>query len=389
MQPALNEEFRAAPTLTTLYSFGLRGDDGRVPESRLIARGANLYGTTNAGGAGDCAAGCGTVFAIDPHDERIVYQFKGGRDGATPVAGLTGAPGALFGTTTSGGGSTHCVGGCGTVFKVTPDGKEHVIYRFKSTRGPVHLAAGLTPFDGAFYGTSQFGGAHAPECFSGCGTIFRLTSDGKPEMTVYRFKGGADGAEPIAGLIVVGGALFGTTEYGGEHTDRCAIGCGTVFRVSKDGAETVLHRFTYQRSTDEGAYPAAGLTMLDGALYGTTEGGGDQNGDGTAFRVSTSGRERVIYAFDRGKKTDGTAPEAAMTVVNGVLYGTTLRGGTGDDGTIFKMTRDGRETVLYRFTGSPQGAHPDAALIHLNGAFYGTTAGGGRLGEGTVFRLTL
>jgi uncharacterized repeat protein (TIGR03803 family) len=389
MQPALTEDFRAAPTLTTLYSFGLRRDDGRAPESRLIARGASLYGTTNAGGAGDCAAGCGTLFVVNRHDERIVYQFKGGRDGATPVAGLTGAPGAFFGTTTSGGGSTQCVGGCGTVFKVTPDGKEHVIYRLQSRRGPVHLAAGLTVFDGALYGTSQYGGAYAPECFAGCGTIFRLTRDGKPEATVYRFKGGTDGAEPIAGLIAVGGALYGTTEYGGEHTDRCAIGCGTVFRVSKDGAETVVHRFTYQRGTEEGAYPAAGLTLLDGALYGTTEGGGDQDGDGTAFRVSISGVEHVIYAFNRGRKTDGAAPEAALIAVNGELYGTTLRGGTGDDGTIFKMTRDGRETVLYRFTGSPQGSHPDAALIYVNGAFYGTTPDGGRLGEGTVFRLTL
>jgi uncharacterized repeat protein (TIGR03803 family) len=359
-----------------------------VPDSRLIVRGGDLYGTTSAGGAGDCAAGCGTVFVVTTHDERVVYHFMGGRDGATPVAGLIGEPGALFGTTTSGG-STHCEGGCGTVFKVTPDGKQHVIHRFEGGRGAVHLAAGLTAFDGAFYGTSQFGGTHAPECFSGCGTIFRLSHDGKSETTVYRFKGGADGAEPIAGLIAVGSALYGTTEYGGEHTDRCAIGCGTVFRVSKDGAESVLHRFTYQRGTDEGAYPAAGLTPLDGALYGTTEGGGDQRGDGTAFRVSTSGVERVIYAFSRGKKTDGVAPEAALIAVNGALYGTTVRGGTGDAGTIFKMTRDGRETVLYRFIGPPQGARPVAALIYMNDAFYGTTTGGGKLGEGTVFRLNL
>ncbi len=376
------------PILTTLYSFGGRFDDGDGPDSRLIARGANLYGTTSAGGAGDCTPGCGTVFVVSPGDERIVYRFVGGRDGATPVAGLIGASGAFFGTTTSGG-SKRCDGGCGTVFKVTPDGKERVIYRFEGGRGAVRLAAALTVFDGAFYGTSQFGGFHALECFSGCGTIFRLSTDGKSETTLYRFKGGADGAEPVAGLIAVGGALYGTTEYGGEHTDRCAIGCGTVFRVSKAGAETVIHRFTYHRGTDEGAYPAAGLTLLGGALYGTTGGGGDQKGDGTVFRVSTSGAERVIYEFSRGKKTDGSAPEAALIAVDGILYGTTLRGGTGDAGTIFKMTRDGRETVLYRFTGPPEGAGPNAALIDVNDAFYGVTGRGGVFGEGTVFRLRL
>jgi uncharacterized repeat protein (TIGR03803 family) len=388
MQPALNENLRRAPALTTLYSFGQRRDDGRAPGSTLIARGGNLYGTTSAGGAGDCATGCGTVFAVNGREERVVYRFTGGRDGATPDAGVVGGPGALVGTTSSGG-SARCGGGCGTVFEVTPDGKQHVVYRFRGGRGAVHLVAGLTAFDGAFYGTSQFGGVHAGACFLGCGTIFRLTPDGRSEATLYRFKGGADGAQPVAGLIAVGGALYGTTEYGGEQTDRCAIGCGTVFRVSKDGAEKVLYRFTYRRGTDDGAYPGAGLTPLGGALYGTTESGGDQKGDGTVFRVSTSGIEQVIYVFGRGKRTDGNAPEAALIAVNGVLYGTTSRGGTSDAGTIFEITRNGRGRVLYRFTGPPQGAGPYAALIYMSGALYGTTTGGGKLLEGTVFRLTL
>jgi uncharacterized repeat protein (TIGR03803 family) len=389
MQSALDAQLHRAPTLTTLYSFGHRRNDGRAADSRLIAHGATLYGTTGAGGSGDCIGGCGTVFAVSERDERIVHRFHGGRDGAFPLAGLIFAGGAFFGTTDSGG-TKRCPGGCGTVFKVTPDGKEDVVFRFKGGRSPVHLVARLIEFDGDLYGTSQYGGAHAPECFSGCGTVFRLSRDGKSERVIYRFRGGKDGAQPVAGLTAVDGALYGTTEYGGEHTYRCALGCGTIFRVSKDGVEHVLHRFTYLRGTDEGAYPAAGLTLLGGVFYGTTEAGGDQKGDGTVFRVTKDGAERVIYTFARGgRRTDGSSPQAAVIAVNGVLYGTTTGGGFYQSGTIFRVTTDGKESVLYSFTGKPGGAHPDAALIDVAGALYGTTAAGGDLGEGTVFRLTL
>ncbi len=350
-----------------------------------------MYGTTSEGGSGACPDGCGTVFAVSEHDERVVYQFTGGSDGAGPVGGLIFAGGAFVGITGGGGRSSpRCLDGCGTVFSVTPEGKNDITYRFKGGRSAVHPVARLIEFDGALYGTSPYGGAHTRGCFSGCGTIFRLNLDGKSERVIYRFKGGDDGAQPAAGLIVVDGALYGTTEYGGGHDDRCALGCGTVFRVRKDGVEHVLHRFTYKRGTDGGAYPVAGLTLLDGALYGTTEAGGDQKGEGTIFRMTKDGAERVLHTFGHSRRShDGSSPQAALIAVNGMLYGTTSDGGAYQKGTIFRVTPSGKERVVYSFMGQPGGAHPDAALTYMDGVLYGTTPDGGELGEGTVFRLRL
>jgi uncharacterized repeat protein (TIGR03803 family) len=393
MEPSLAAQLRAASsTLTTLYSFGRSFDDGRTPDSRLIARGASLFGTTSGGGrtTSECTSGCGTIFAVNVGGpERIVYRFKGGADGAVPLAGVIAVGSAFFGTTSGGGGSRRCAGGCGTVFKVGAGGKEQVIYRFTGGADGAQPAAGLKVLDGALYGTTEFGGSDRHACFEGCGTIFRLSLDGRSERIIYRFRGGADGAEPAADLLAVGDALYGTTQYGGGHTSLCAIGCGTVFRVSKDGAERILHRFAYKSSSAEGAFPAAGLIALDGVLYGTTIGGGTV-GAGTVFRTSVSGAERTIYSFGCcGHTMDGRIPDAALIAVDGKLFGVTSSGGTGGDGTVFNVTTGGTESVIYRFTGKPGGAHPQAALTGMSGALYGTTVDGGALGEGTVFRLML
>jgi uncharacterized repeat protein (TIGR03803 family) len=393
MQPSQAAQLRAtASTLTTLYNFGRRFDDGRGPDSRLIVRGPSFFGTTSAGGmtTGECTSGCGTLFGVKPGGgERIVYRFKGGRDGAVPLADAIVVDGAFFGTTSEGGGSKRCAGGCGTVYKVGAGGKEEVIYRFKGGTDGAQPVAGLKVMAGALYGTTEFGGADKHACFQGCGTVFRLSLDGKSERIIYRFRGGADGAEPAADLVAVGDVLYGTTRYGGGRTSLCAVGCGTVFRVSKDGAERVLHRFAYRSHSDEGAFPAAGLVAFDGALYGTTVGGGTE-GSGTVFSASGSGAERTIYSFACcGQAMDGRVPDAALIAVNGKLFGTTSSGGTGGYGTIFSITAGGTESVIYRFTGTPEGEHPQAALTDVNGALYGTTVDGGALGEGTVFRSTL
>ncbi len=391
--PSLAAQLRAtSSTLTMLYSFGRRFDDGSVPESRLVILGASLFGTTSGGGktTGECTNGCGTLFAVKTSGgERILYRFKGGSDGAVPLASVIVLDDAFFGTTSEGGGSKRCSGGCGTVFKVGASGKEEVIYRFKGGADGAQPVAGLKVLDGALYGTTEFGGADRNACFQGCGTVFRLSSDGKSERIIYRFRGGADGAEPAAGLVAVGDALYGTTRYGGAHTNLCAIGCGTVFRVSNAGAERVLHRFAYRLHSDEGAFPDAGLIAFDGALYGTTAGGGTE-GAGTVFRTSASGTERTIYSFGCcGATMDGRVPDAALIAVNGRLFGTTSSGGTGGYGTIFNITTGGVESVIYRFTGKPGGAHPQAALTDVSGALYGTTVDGGALGDGSVFRSTL
>jgi uncharacterized repeat protein (TIGR03803 family) len=168
--------------------------------------------------------------------------------------------------------------------------------------------------------------------------------------------------------------------------DGCFRGstCGTVYKVTTSGAETVLYRFA---GGSDGANPVAALTSVDGVLYGTTEAGGDSNNDGTVFEITTSGAESVLHTFGSGN--DGSKPQAGLTDVNGVLYGTTHNGGASNSyGTVFKITTSGVKSSVYHF-GFNDGAYPQAALTYLNGLLYGTTFEGGAHGEGTVFSVSL
>jgi uncharacterized repeat protein (TIGR03803 family) len=115
--------------------------------------------------------------------------------------------------------------------------------------------------------------------------------------------------------------------------------------------------------------------------------GGGNTGEGTVFKVSTSGVEHVIHRFNRGLNgTDGVYPLASLIAMKGTLYGTTRNGGAHGSGTVFKVTAAGIESLLYSFKGKPDGAQPHASLIELDGALYGTTMAGGT-GAGTLFKL--
>jgi uncharacterized repeat protein (TIGR03803 family) len=203
------------------------------------------------------------------------------------------------------------------------------------------------------------------------------------ESVLYSFTDDPDGAGPEAGLVDVGGNLYGTTNYGG--TGSSITGDGTVFEITPAGVETVLHSFAGQ--PNDGAYPSAGLVDVDGTLYGTTYEGGTNN-DGTVFEINPStGQETVLYSFT-GANGDGAFPEADLVDVDGTLYGTTYEGGTNNDGTVFEITPAGVETVLHSFAGQPNdGANPLAGLVDVDGTLYGTTSAGGTSGNGTVFEI--
>jgi uncharacterized repeat protein (TIGR03803 family) len=374
-----------------LYDFGQGGkiDDGRTPLANLAAIGDTLYGTTAFGGttAGACSLGCGTLFRISrTGSELVLHRFKGGADGAAPLAGLLVVARTLYGTTSGGGAARACSGGCGTVFASDDSGKIRVLHHFGGGSDGAQPGAGLIAINGVLYGTTMYGG-RSTACPMGCGAVFRLNSDGTSEKIIYEFKGGADGAQPAGTLIAVGGKLYGTTEYGGGRTRFCATGCGTIFRIAPDGSgETVLHRFAYGPRNADGAYPAAGLAEVAGVLYGTTSGGG--LGGGTVFSVRASAKgERTLHVF-LPNTNDGVHPDARLILAGGLLYGTTRDGGTRSRGTIFKISTAGKESVLYSFTGKPDGAQPRAGLTSLAGTLYGTSATGGATSGGTVFGLT-
>jgi uncharacterized repeat protein (TIGR03803 family) len=140
------------------------------------------------------------------------------------------------------------------------------------------------------------------------------------------------------------------------------------------------------KSPPDGSTPYAGLIDLNGTLYGTTQYGG-AGGNGTVFKVTTSGVEHVIYSF-KGTP-DGATPYARLIALNGMLHGTTYAGGASGNGTIFKLTTSGAEHVLYNFTGVPYGgSHPASGMTLASGSLYGTTSEGGKNLVGTVFKLT-
>ncbi|MGA2761540.1 MAG: choice-of-anchor tandem repeat GloVer-containing protein, partial [Candidatus Cybelea sp.] len=359
-----------------LYSFNAAG--GAYPRAGLILDNAgNLYGTTSGGGAYNE----GTVFELmrktgGRWTERILHNFKGGADGAYPLANLIfDSSGNLYGTTYSGG--VHL---SGTVFELTPEATagwtEKLLYAFGSrSEDGMFPNAGLT-LDGSgnLYGTTYKGGTGSS------GTVFELTpkaSSGRTEKVLHSFGQGKDGASPYASLIIdTAGNLYGTTFYGGVD------GAGTVFELTPEAGgkwvEKVLHSFNGK----DGKNPSASL-IFDalGNLYGPTE--------VSIFELmpKTGGgwTEKLLYNFG---STAGLIFDGA-----GKLYGTTYVGGTNGYGTLFELTREAdgkwKYLVVYSFLGGVDGANPFAGLVlDASGNMYGTTYYGGTEGQGTVFEFT-
>ena len=387
-----------AVTESVVYSFQ-GGPDGDRPEAGLINVGGTLYGTTSAGGAYDH----GTVFSYNSTTgvESVLYSFRGGTDGDGPEAGLISVNGELYGTTVHGGtDSVNCDERCGTVFKVNlTTGTETVVYSFCSQTtcdDGAYPYAGLIDVGGTLHGTTSKGGQNF------FGTVFQISPETGNEKTLHSFDV-VDGAFPYGGLINVGGTLYGTTNGGSANNNDG----GTVFSLDPTtGAETVVYSF---QGVPDGAYPYAGVVNVGGILYGTTyQGGayGNSNGSGTVFELNpTTGTETVLYSFCRtgGFCADGAGPYAGLISPfklngRGTLYGTTAEGGVdacfGGDGcgTVFKLNpTTGAETVVYSFcsqAGCTDGNTPEAGLLNVKGTLYGTTLEGGAHNLGTVFKIT-
>jgi uncharacterized repeat protein (TIGR03803 family) len=355
------------PYVLTVLHFFTAGADGANSSAGLIMDGAgNFYGTTQYGGY----HGVGTVFKLDPSGTlTVLHSFTVDYDGAEPYARLMrDGAGNLYGTTTNGG--FH---GFGTVFKLNASGQLTWVHSFDVSDGAWPESGLIMDSAGNLYFTTRDGP-------SGEGAVLKL--DTSLNLTVLHSFTGADGAVPDAGLIMDGeGSLYGTTEDGG------ASGNGTVFKLDPSGNETVLHSFT--GAPYDGGVPIAGLIMdTAGNFYGTTAGGGTY-GFGTVFKLDNAGNETVLHSFT--DKPDGSRPLGDLIMDSaGNLYGTTQTGGTSGNGTVFKLDTSGSLTVLHSFTGA-DGASPDAGLIMDSaGNLYGTTSGGGTsiYGFGTVFKLS-
>jgi uncharacterized repeat protein (TIGR03803 family) len=240
--------------------------------------------------------------------------------------------------------------------------------------------------DGNIYFTGTSGGTN------NVGAVARMTPAGDA-TSLHSFTGGnTEGQSPFAGVIQANdGALYGTTYVGGDGNG------GTVYRLALDGTYKLLHSFKVSGKTDP-HYPYGGLVQAsDGNLYGTTLRGG-ANDKGTVYRITLDGTLTQIHDFTGD---DGENPEGEMVVgSDGNLYGTTLQGGKDSRGTIFRVTLAGALTSLYSFASLSEfstagvatnatGANPRSGLfLAADGNFYGTAYQGGPIGYGTVYRAT-
>jgi uncharacterized repeat protein (TIGR03803 family) len=383
----------SAQTFKTLVQFD--GTNGLGPGLMNLVQGhdGNLYGTTFRGGTQNM----GTVFKIGPFGKMTtLYSFCSLHqcaDGYYPSAGLASAvEGVLYGVTSAGG-----VNDGGTLFKITSEGKLTTLYNFCSKLNcddgsdPEALVQGT---DGNLYGTTQAGGASYPyDCGNGCGTVFKITPQG--ELTTLHSFGGLDGAYPAGTLIqATDGKFYGTA--GSFGNDQIS---GTVFTITSNGTFATLYNFddSYYTGSDLGGL----IQALDGNFYGTTASGGsgldcsDGGPCGTVFRLTPEGDLTTIYNFCtlRGCP-DGALPfDRLVQATDGNFYGST-HGGTYDNGTIFKITPDGNLTTLHSFcakSGCPDGTRPEGGLTQsTDGALYGTTSlGGGSQDAGTVFGFNI
>jgi uncharacterized repeat protein (TIGR03803 family) len=331
-----------AQVFTKLVDFN--GANGTLPYMSLVQGvDANFYGTTFGGGNITCdpPGGCGTIFKVTPLGVlTTIYAFclqTNCSDGEFPEAALVLATdGNFYGTTASGGAA-----GYGTVFRITIEGQLTTLYTFctlaNCADGKQPTGALIQATDGNYYGTTEFGGVGVCS-FGGCGTIFKITSSGVL-TTLHSFEG-SDGSIPVAGLVeATNGELYGTTDAGGS--DECSLGCGTVFKISRGGKYTLLHKFDASTQGPEGAL----IQGADGNLYGTTH--GVSRGDGTVFKMTPEGAMTILLRFNG---TNGAGPSDGLVQANdGNFYGTTSAGGAYDGGTVFSFTPNGTLTTLYNF----------------------------------------
>jgi uncharacterized repeat protein (TIGR03803 family) len=268
------------------------------------------------------------------------------------------------------------VNGNGTVFKISPAGTETVLYSFAITNGidgREPVGSLVQTSDGNFYGLTFFGGAAQD------GTLFQITPDGY-ESVVHTFGVHSnDGMFPNPSLVLgMDGNFYGTTLAGGAH------GIGVAYEVTPLVLETIFYDF------DDSPPTVTFIQAADGTFYGTNVGG--QYGNGLVYSLTPGGEATVVYNFGTAA-ADGKQPVGGLLEgSDGNFYGVTVNGGANNTGTVFRVSPAGVVDFLYAFGPAAPGnagSTPQAGLIQAkDGNFYGTTSRGGTNNTGTVYQLS-
>jgi hypothetical protein len=275
--------------------------------------------------------------------ESVLYNFVVNADASQPLGSLlrTGN-GSLYGTTQYYSGFSCDPGKtCGDVFRLSPPGPGQTTWSFTVLYAFSGLADGGQPnpglvkdSTGSLYGTGKIGAMSGCHDDNGCGTVFKLTPPTKPndtwtETTLYSFTGVADGGNPLAPLVFdSAGVLYGSTVIGGILGG--GQGGGVVFALappppgSSIWTESVLHAFT---DGADGGTPTAGLLLTSGpALVGETI--------INAFKITglhTNVKFEVLHDFDSNGDLGGPNSRIVRGW-NGALFGTSNGGGNYGNG---------------------------------------------------------
>jgi uncharacterized repeat protein (TIGR03803 family) len=382
--------FTHAQTFTVFHSF--TGGDGSIPNGDLIQdRAGNFYGTTESGTGSSLF---GLVYKLDSTGtETVLYRFTGGADGALPYGRLlrTG-DGTIYGTTLSGG---DPVCQCGTIYKLTSDGNLTVLHAFIGGTDGMQNAGqpegALLRIGNDLYGATYFGGTPTCDPGLGCGTLFKITRDGE-ETVLYRFSGGADGAFPRDLIADSAGNIYGVSEsgYNSESLN------GAVFKMDNTLLLTNIYNF---KGGNDGSFPYWRLTAgTNGIVYGTTLSGGNTGCSsgfcGVVFSLdTTTGIETVLHRFAI-QAGDGQQPSGALLNFAGNMVGTTYFGGKVNAacslgcGVVYQVESSGDYLLLHTFSGGTDGSAPRGALIAgSDGALYGAAASGGIGNNGVIFKI--
>ncbi|MDB6023578.1 MAG: hypothetical protein JWQ04_3435 [Pedosphaera sp.] len=360
-------------TYTVLASFSY-GATGGAPRGGLtLLSGTNFYGTAFGGGG----FAYGTVFKLTVNTSsfsnstiQLVDSFNAVPTGADPIAGIVlASDGKFYGATTDGGNRNG-----GMFYSVKTNGPITGVMEFDPSVAAGSTSSLILGPDGSFYGTTAYGGSNDS------GTVFRVTTDGN--FSVLASLGGTNGTTPYAKLCIgTDGAVYGAAWAGGSGS------VGTLFRVTTNGS-SFRTIFSFNNSQNGGS-PYGGMALgPDGALYGTTQYGGTNSGQGTIFRLTPSGTNFIFTNLLVFNGTNGANPQGALlNGGDGFMYGTTFAGGTNNNGTIFRINTNGafNTVALFMLTN---GYQPLGGLVRgADGAFYG--AGYGNFSSSRlVYRVT-
>ena len=376
---AFTSEPARSQTFSTLYTFP-GGSKGYGPSDIIVAPNGTIYGSAFYGVG--CA--CNLVFSFADNKLTVLHRWSepSGHNAADPQGLLlSGDSSVLFGTAAFGGPTNlNCFAdagdACGSVFayNLTAD-KYKTLHNFTGTPDGMNPAGVQVLTPNSLYGVTWGGGT------DGWGSFYRVSSTG--EEGLYSFKNSADGQGPGGGLASYNGAYYGVTIGGGNTA--CPDGCGTIFKITPPGSETVLYSFT---GGADGQNPYVLVGDGHGNFYGVSRNA--SNVVVAVFEINASGQFSIAYDGSFAAYMQWVAPGS-----NGTFYGVATGGNSSCQpsgcGQIFQLTPTGNGNgtikILHQFEG-PDGAIPQlGSLVLQNGALYGSTAIGGSTNQGTIFKI--